>query len=481
MKKKSNEQNKGIEIGFSIVFSLVVVIFIIQLFLLDKLPFLYNGIISVLLLLITLGLVALQFGRKINKTNKTLGKIIMVILSVLLIVGNVYIYKTRSAISNIVNENEDKIEISIVVMKDSAIETIDDLSQNIGVIQVGDSTYVNKALDELRQENDSFNVKEYTGFDQFANALYDGEVEAIALDTSFITQFEDNHPNFSNETRVIKSYYYEEVKTDISIDVDVTQETFAVYLTGIDQRGSIGVRGRSDVNKVLIINPKTRQILIVDIPRDYYIEQVCQYNQKDKLTHTGIFGVDCTVESVSNYMGIDINYYVRVNFSSLEKIVDALGGIDVYTEYAFNALGGEYSFKEGTNHLNGAQALAFSRERYTLPNGDFDRIQNQTKVLKGIINKAISPSIITNYLSFLDAISGTFQTNLSEKEINALIKMQLNDMRGWDIVSDQLSGKGGTDWTPANGFNAYVCYPDGTSLERVLGKIRTIKEGGIIE
>lgn len=229
----------------------------------------------------------------------------------------------------------------------------------------------------------------------------------------------------------------------------------------------------------MTINPQTRQIFILDIPRDYYIPQVCQANQLDKLTHTGIFGVDCTVESMSNYLGIDMNYYVRINFSSLEQIVDALGGVDVESAYDFNA--GGYHFNVGINHLNGAQALAFSRERYSFEGGDNVRIANQTRVLKAIIDKVTSPAILTNYMSFMDAISGTFQTNMNEKEINALIKMQLNDMRSWQISSDHLEGTGGIDWTPANGFDAYVMYPDEDSRLRALKEIETIMNGGTLE
>lgn len=481
MAKKVKKKKNILESVFSIIFTLVVCIFIVQLFLLDKLPFLYNAIITVVLMLFTLGLIAIQFGKKINKTNKTLGKIIMVILSVLLLVGNFYIFKTRTAISNIVdNKPLDAIEVDVIVLKENEIDSIDDLSKEIGIIKVGQTTYVDKALKELKEVNNSFKLKDYYRFDDYAKALFNNEVEAIILDTSYRNQIEENYPEFDIKTKVIKSYYFEEEKEDISIDVDVTKSTFAVYLSGIDQKGKINVKGRSDVNKVLFINPNTRQIFIVDIPRDYYVEQPCQFNQKDKLTHTGIFGIDCSVQSVANYMGIDINYYVKVNISSVEKIVNALGGIEVYSDYPFTAWY-TYNFHTGINYLNGKEALAFMRERYTLPNGDFDRIQNQTKVLRAIINKAISPTIITNYLSLLDAVSGTFQTNMSEKEINDLIKMQLNDMRGWDIVSDQLSGTGGTDWTPANGFDAYVCYPDSVSLERVLNKVEIIKNNGIIE
>ncbi|WP_294562352.1 LCP family protein [uncultured Traorella sp.] len=473
--KSKKPQKNTLEIIFSAVFLLISIIFLILLYLMDKLPFMYYAVIAIVVLIIVLIFISLQMSGKIHKTNKTLGKIIMTILSGIMIFGSVYIYKTNSAIKSIVASNTDKIEISVIVMNDSPIESIEDLSQTIGNINVGDYSYIEKALDEIREVNSSFNIQDYVSFDRFADALYNGDVEAIILNEAFRSQFDENHPDFSTETRVIKSYVYEEEQKDISLNVDVTSEPFTVYITGIDQSGSISTVGRSDVNKVMTVNPTTHQIFIVDIPRDYYIPQVCQANQLDKLTHTGIFGVDCTVESVSNYMGIDINYYIRINFSSLEKIVDALGGIEVNSEYAFSA--GGYTFNQGINYLNGAQALAFSRERYSFGGGDNVRIANQTRVLIGMIDKVTSPAIITNYLSFLDAISGTFQTNMSEDEINALIKMQLNDMRGWTITSDALSGTGGTDWTPANGFNAYVMYPDGTSLERVLGEIRAVKEG----
>lgn len=478
--QETKKEKKIVEILFSILYGTVTIYFLLQLYLMDKLPIQYYSILAAIFILIAIGLIALQMAKKINKKNKLIGKIIMIIFAVVLGLGSFYIYKTTHAIKNIVDDDKtNKIEVSVIVMNDSPIQSIEDLSSFIGNVNVGDYSYIEKAINEIREVNSSFEIKDYVGFDRFGDALYHSEVEAIILNEAFRNQFEENHPDFSEETRVIKTYSYEEIKKDISVDVDVTQTPFTVYLTGIDQRGNINTTGRSDVNKILCINPKTRQIFIIDIPRDYYVPQVCQANQKDKLTHTGIFGVDCTVESMSNFMGIDINYYVRVNFSSLEKIVDALGGIQVESEYAFTSRG--CTFTKGINYLNGAQALVFSRERYSFAGGDNVRIANQTRVLKAMIDKVTSPAIITNYLSFMDAISGTFQTNMSEKDINALIKMQLNDMSGWEITSDALSGTGGMDWTPANGFNAYVMYPDMTSVERVLGEMRAIKEGKSIK
>ncbi|MFQ7539032.1 MAG: LCP family protein, partial [Clostridium sp.] len=257
---------------------------------------------------------------------------------------------------------------------------------------------------------------------------------------------------------------------------DVTSQPFNIYITGIDTYGTISTVSRSDVNMIATVNPKTHQVLLTSIPRDYYVPQPCQGGQTDKLTHTGIFGVDCTVETVENYFGIDINYYVRVNFSSVENIVDALGGINVESPIAFDALG--YSFSAGTNSLNGKEALAFSRERYSLGGGDRDRGKNQMRVITGIINKAISPSIITNYTSILDAVSGSFQTNMSNSEMTSLIKMQINDMSGWDIEQIAVNGTGNASaWSPANGFNSWVMEPNVNTVKRAVEVMKKVENG----
>ena len=185
---------------------------------------------------------------------------------------------------------------------------------------------------------------------------------------------------------------------------------------------------------------------------------------------------NCPMKAMENYFGIDINYYVRVNFSSVENIVDALGGINVDSPIAFNALG--YSFSAGTNSLNGKEALAFSRERYSLGGGDRDRGKNQMRVITGIINKAISPSIITNYTSILDAVSGSFQTNMSNNEMTSLIKMQINDMSGWDIEQISVNGTGnGSAWSPANGFNSWVMEPNVNTVKRAVEVIKKVENG----
>lgn len=470
---------KDIRFYFIGIYAILNIVFIVQMFIAKMIPMKYIIIASIVLVLLFLAMYFLQYAKRTNKINKVLGKILIVLISALLCVGNLYLFKTYNTFSKIAGDNTKTTQMSVVVMKDSGYDSLDDLADStFGTISVGETTYTEKAIADIEDDlKQTISTTGYNGFDVFAEALYSGEVDAIILNEGYRGMFSDNHPDFETDTKVIKTYTYEEKVESTSKSVNVTEEPFLVYISGIDTYGSISTVSRTDVNKIMAVNPNTKQILLIDIPRDYYVPQVCQNYQEDKLTHTGIFGVDCTVQSVSEYFDEDINYYMRVNFSSLVDIVDALGGVTVNSEYAFSAQG--YNFVAGANNLSGEEALAFSRERYSLSGGDNERIKNQTRVLSGIINKATSPSIITNYMGVMNAVGGTFQTNMSEDDISSLVSMQLNDMSGWNITDYAVTGTGGTDWTPANGFNAYVMYPNTDSVATAKQLISQVKNGEI--
>ena len=353
--------------------------YVVQVFTVNVIPMKYAMIVCVILLLLLLGMYYLQLGKKVNKVNKVLGKILIIILAVFLGVGNWYLFKTGSAFSRMTGDDTQTSVISVVVMKESKAESIEDLKNSkFGLTKTGSQDTMEKGLADIKKDaGQDITTVDYKSYKTIADDLYDGKIDAIIMDEATRSLFEDNHSKFDSETRIVKSYKYKTSTKDISKNVDVTSEPFNVYITGIDTYGTISTVSRSDVNMIATVNPKTHQVLLTSIPRDYYVPQPCQGGQTDKLTHTGIFGVDCTVETVENYFGIDINYYVRVNFSSVENIVDALGGINVDSPIAFNALG--YSFSAGTNSLNGKEALAFSRERYSLGGGDRDRGKNQMR------------------------------------------------------------------------------------------------------
>ncbi|MEG0736463.1 MAG: LCP family protein, partial [Longicatena sp.] len=353
---------KELRFYFISIYAILNILVIAQMIIAKMIPMKYIAVVSIVLVIIFLCMYFIQYGKRTNKVNKILGKILIILLSALLGVGNLYLFKTYSTFNKIAGDNTEKIQVSIVVMKSSGFEKIKDLDgKAFGMVSIGDTKYADQTLTKLESElGTNTTTQAYNGFDVFAEGLYSGEVDAMILNEGYRGMFEDNHPSFGEDTKIIKTYTYEEKSKDTSKAVDVTKEPFLVYISGIDTFGSISTVSRTDVNKIMAINPQSKQILLIDIPRDYYVPQTCQGNQKDKLTHTGIFGVSCTIDSVSNFFGEDINYYARVNFSSLVDIVDALGGISVTSEYAFSA--DEFNYIAGTNNLSGKAALAFSRE-----------------------------------------------------------------------------------------------------------------------
>ena len=481
-KKKSGNKSifKSSGFYFVLLYLLLTIAFIVQILTVNLLPMKFLIPIIVIIILLSLGMYYLQMGRHINKINKVLGKILIIILSVLLGFGNWYLYSTGSAFSRMTTRKDISV-VSIVVMKDSSIEKVNDLNEKkLGIMSVGDIETQDKAMSDLKKDlgNEPTTAK-YNSYKDFGDDLYEGKVDAILLNEGSRGMFEDNHSDFDQKTRVVKQYTYKSDAKDISKNVDVTKDPFNVYITGMDTYGTITTISRSDVNMIVTINPKTHQILMTGIPRDFYVPQTCQGNQSDKLTHTGIYGVECTISSVENFMGIDLNYYARVNFSSVVDIVDALGGITINAPFAFTTSAG-LQIQKGDNNLNGYETLMFVRERKNLPDGDRERSRNQMRAFEAIINKAISPSIITNYSSIMNAVSGSFQTNMSQKEMTDFIKQQLNDMKGWDIKQIQVSGSGATLYSPANGFNSYVMVPNEATVENAKKLIDKIDSGELI-
>lgn len=487
---KNNKNKKIWQEGrfyYLLVLILLSLALILQLFVINILPTLYTLVISGVILILCLLIFLLLFNKKVNKLNRTLGKIFAVFLSIALMVGNYSIYKGGETIRNISGANIKTDAVSIIVLKEKDIEEgeFDKLKEyNFGVLESMDKENTDKVVEKVNEQvSGEIKTKEFLSPFDLAEALYNESVDAIILNEAYRGTFQDNEEkkdfeNFDSETKVIYQVEIETEINDISKNVDVTNSSFNLFISGIDTYGPVSTSSRSDVNMLATVNPKTHQILLTSIPRDYYVAQSCQGNQLDKLTHAGIFGVECSVTSIENLFNTEINYYARVNFTSLVSIVDALGGVNVDNPVGFSD--GFYTYNAGNIYLNGEQALAYSRDRYHQEGGDRGRGKNQMRVITGIINKAISPSIITNYNGVMNAISGSFQTNMSSSEITKFIQKQLDTMSGWSIVQNAVDGTGGTDWTPANGFNAYVMYPDQTTVSHAKDLINQVLSGQIV-
>ena len=283
---------------------------------------------------------------------------------------------------------------------------------------------------------------------------------------------EDNLESYN----ALKIIYSEEIKNnveEIKNDIDINKEPFNIYISGIDTFGKINASSRSDVNIVVSVNPQTEKILITWIPRDYYVF-INNSEYKDKLTHAGIYGIDSSIYAIEHLLNIDINYYVKVNFSSVIKIVDVLKGITVYNDETFTT-NENITFPKGNVTLNGEKALSFVRDRKHVTGGDLGRGKNQIKVLEALINKALSKDIIKNYNKLLNTLEGSFVTNMSQGTITSFVKKELLSHRDWQIENQILNGLDAYKYTYTyRNKELYVMLPDDNIVKEAKAKINNL-------
>lgn len=461
-----NKIFKDIRTYFMIILIIVILWLGYQLIKYPILSTKYIIIFMIVNIVIMLLFILSQYKAK-NKKIRLTGKILIIIFCLLLIPLNYTFSKTMNALA----KTETHVEtdsVSIIVKANSTYQYTQDLKGKVYSTLATDDKSVDKTIEKLQTENnENIQPKVYSGVLTLVNALYNNDVDCIIINESYRAMIEEDFPNFSSDTRVIYSKQY---VTEINSpeNSDITRNTFNVYVSGIDTYGSITTKSRSDVNMIMTVNPTTKTVLLTSIPRDYYIPFNVLGGQRDKLTHSGLYGVNETMQNVASYFGIDIDYFIRVNFDSLIDIVDSLGGIEVYNPQAFK------NFEVGKITLNGEEALAFSRERYSFEDGDKERGRNQMRVITGIINKVLSPGIISNYSELMDKLHVSFQTNMADEQIISLVRMQLDDMSPWTIQQQSVNGNGQTLYSPIYGSDLYMMVPDDKSVENAKVKINEL-------
>lgn len=458
MSREENKKSIGFMI-FAIILSVILVVFtgglVYQIFKLQILP--DNILIPIILVLILLTLIfvlLINFSAH-GLVSKILCSLMVVVLSAVYGLGNYYLYSTNTTLETVTDQgNKAKNTVSVVVLNSSGLENVNSLEgSKLGVLKTIGNEATKKSLTDLKKNNVTYTKKTYDNMLGMLKALYDGEVDAIVLNEAYrsnVCDLED-YANFNNDTKVIHKtvYYTKENSSSLAVS-DITSKPFNILISGNDSFGSLDENSRSDVDMLVTINPVTSTILLTSIPRDSYVKEVCNdyacnYGVYDKLTHTGIYGVDTTKDTIENLLDIDINYVYRVNFTSMIDIVDALGGVDVTVPegmavskfYTNSNLEGVH---EGENHLDGKRALAYSRERKAYLDGDLQRARNQQQVLQAMFKKATSPEIIKNYTSLLKALIGAFDTNMTTKEITSFIKYQIQAKPSWKFEQFVLKG-----------------------------------------
>ena len=374
--------------------------------------------------------------------------------------------------------NYSEYSMSVVVLKDSEVHNVTQLDSVTGPTDT-DNENIQKLIADIKtSQSKELTVEQSTSYLAAYKSLVSGEAKAIVLNSVFENIIESEYPDYASKIRKI---YTKNITKEVAAPKISKNKSFNVYVSGIDTYGPISSVSRSDVNIIMTVNRETKKILLTTTPRDSYVPIADGgNNQKDKLTHAGIYGVDASIHTLENLYGIDLNYYARLNFTSFLKLIDLLGGVDVYNDQEFNAhTNNGKHYPAGTLHLNSKDALGFVRERYSLADGDRDRGRNQQKVIVAIIQKLTSTEALKNYSDILQGLQDSLQTNMPIETMIDLVNTQLESGGSYKVNSQDLKGTGqmGLPSYAMPDSNLYMMEIDDSSLAAAKSAIQDVMEG----
>lgn len=456
---------------------LLIVITIIFLFTLNKInaiPDNYFKIILIGISIITV-ITSIILFLNIKTVSFKILKILSYIVTFVLIFGYsfgmVYLNKTLHFIGNIESIKKEVTSYYVVVLKDSKYEEISDLYGKTMLY------YINTDEDVLSKLKLELIYSTTKSIDQFKDKLYAKKVESILISDLIKADLEDKYNDFSSKTRILQTIDITKEVEDITKKVSIKNTAFNVLISGMDSYGNINKTTRNDVNMVVTVNPNTNKMLLTSIPRDYYVQLHGKKGYKDKLTHAGIYGINTAVQTIEDLFSIDINYYVKVNFTTVVDLVNKIGPIEIYSDKSLNLDGCKYVV--GNNTVDGKCALRFARERHSYLEGDNHRVKNQQEVIKGIFNKLKdSPNILADYNSVLEVMNGKFATNIEMNELTSFIKYEIEDIGNYEIISTQVDGTGSMEYTYSYPHQKlYVMFPNEKSVNNAKENIEKVING----
>lgn len=498
---------------------------------LNMLPGVYNFLLIILAVLLTGGAWALMFWKP-KQTKPFLirrcgGWALTVLVVLCCSIGAVVMADAYETISNITDlpPEEDGVVRSVFVLQENAAQTLEDAAgYRFGIVSNYDMQYTQKAIEIIQQKlGTQITLEEFDAIPALLDALYAQQIDALIISSAIVTILEEN-PDYADMAEKTRILYNVVIPIDIPPVTDATEPTeatepsdptdategteatdptevteptepvdvtvpvvtgpvtttpFVVYIGGSDSRNTSLTTSRNDVNILAVVNPVTKQVLLVSTPRDYYIPNPAMGGGLDKLTHCGSSGTNNSIRALSALYGVQIKHTVRINFTGFEKLIDSIGGITVYSPVSFTGDNGKFQFVKGDNNLNGEAALAFVRERYSLAGGDLDRGKNQMRVIRAVIDKVTSgTAIIANYSGIMSSLQGMFSTSLSMNEISALVRMQLTDMASWEVFSYSASGSFASEETAsAPGMKLSVIIPNENSLNKITQLMTKVMNG----
>ncbi len=443
----------------------------------------YANILPKKYLMVALGLIFLVFiilfpilyAKKFSNGKKGVAFVLSVLLTGVFALGSVYLAGTLNFLGDIADRGVKTDEYFVVVRDDDQFNKLEDISgQQVYYIRWGEN--FEQAMSRL-QNSVTVTTVESDDLVGAVDGLLDGSINVLFMSAANYESTKEVRETFEDDTKILDRFYVKVNVASFAKPTDVEREPFNVVISGLDFTGNFDAytSGRSDVNMIATVNPKTHTILLTSIPRDYYVP-LAMNGAYDKLTHSGVYGVEETVNTIENLVGVDMNYFVRVNFSTVVSVVDAIGGIDINSEQAFTTSDGMYYFEEGINHVDGAQALRFARERKVFSTGDLQRNRNQQIVLEAIIDKVSNSStLLLNYTGILNSIEGNMATNMSSSDIKALVKAQTENISGWNVERQNIIGV--SDSQPCySAGNAYasVVLQDWDSINAATERIKEV-------
>ncbi len=406
------------------------------------------------------------------------------LLIVFSIIAAVSLFAFKSLVDVAHNMNEtasySEIEMSVVVPSNSSVNDVSDLT-SVQAPTDADGSNINELLSHIKSEKGlDLATEKVDSYQAAYENLVNGSSQAMVFNSAYSSLLEMSYENFQSNLKTIYSY---KIKTSIKDEAKAhDSNVFNIYISGIDTYGSISTVSRSDVNLILTVNMNTHKILMTETPRDAYVKiPDGGADQYDKLTHAGIYGVETSEKTLENLYGITIDYYARLNFDSFLKLIDALGGVTVYNDQAFTALMNKKEYPVGNIELtSGEDALAFVRERYSLEHGDYDRGNNQMKVIQAILNKMTSLKSVSNYSTIISNVQDSIQTDMKLDTMMKLVNGQLDSGKKFTITSQEVTGTGSTGELTSYAMptaSLYMIQLDDASVAKASQAIKDVMEG----
>lgn len=473
---RSGKVKQSINIALLTIYVLLGGFLLFLIFRHNILAFRYlNVITATVVILVALASLLLIIYRKAEKFTIFFLTLVILVSSVSFFALQQFVGFTSHINST---SNYSEYSMSVVVLKDSDVHNVTQLDSVTGPTDT-DNDNIQKLIADIKtSQSKELTVEQSTSYLAAYKSLIAGEAKAIVLNSVFENIIESEYPDYASKIRKI---YTKNITKEVAAPKISKNQSFNVYVSGIDTYGPISSVSRSDVNIIMTVNRETKKILLTTTPRDSYVPIADGgNNQKDKLTHAGIYGVDASIHTLENLYGIDLNYYARLNFTSFLKLIDLLGGVDVYNDQEFNAhTNNGKHYPAGTLHLDSKDALGFVRERYSLADGDRDRGRNQQKVIVAIIQKLTSSEALKNYSDIIQGLQDSLQTNMPIETMMDLVNAQLDSGGSYKINSQDLKGTGRMD-LPSYAMpdsNLYMMEIDDSSLAATKSAIQDVMEG----